>query len=61
MKRAQPKLWTAGLPLSQTAKLPLHAFLWAAGPSIATSLDLKNLVRHHEALLWGQWAPTILI
>jgi hypothetical protein len=45
----------------QTAKLPSDVFLWAAGASIATSLILKMLDRHHEALFVGQWAPTILI
>ena len=45
----------------QTAKLPSDAFLWAAGASIATSLILKMLDRHHEALFVGQWAPTILV
>jgi hypothetical protein len=45
----------------QTAKLPSDAFLWAAGASIAASLILKLLDRHHEALFVGQWAPTILI
>jgi hypothetical protein len=45
----------------QTAKLPSDAFLWAAGASIAASLMLKVLNRHHEALFVGQWAPTILI
>jgi hypothetical protein len=45
----------------QTSKLPSDAFLWAAGASIATSLVLKILDRHHEALFVGQWAPTILI
>ena len=45
----------------QTAKLPSDTFLWAAGASIAGSLILKMLDRHHEALFVGQWAPTILI
>jgi hypothetical protein len=45
----------------QTARLPSDAFLWAAGASIAASLILKILNRHHEALFVGQWAPTILI
>ena len=45
----------------QTAKLPSDAFLWAAGASIAASLILKMLEKHHEALFVGQWAPTILI
>jgi hypothetical protein len=45
----------------QTVKLPSDAFLWAAGASIAASLILKLLDRHHEALFVGQWAPTILI
>ena len=45
----------------QPAKLPSDAFLWVAGASIATSLILKLLDRHHEALFVGQWAPTILI
>jgi hypothetical protein len=45
----------------QTAKLPSDTFLWAAGASIAASLILKGLDRHHEALFVGQWAPTILI
>jgi hypothetical protein len=45
----------------QTTKIPSAAFLWAAGASIATSLILKMLDRHHEALFVGQWAPTILI
>src|SRR5580700_6669670 len=45
----------------QTAKLPSDAFLWAAGASIAVSLILKILDRHHETLFVGQWAPTILI
>jgi hypothetical protein len=46
---------------NQTAKLPSDAFLWAAGASIAASLILKVLDRHHEALFVGQWAPTILV
>jgi hypothetical protein len=45
----------------QTAKLPSDIFLWAAGASIAASLILKVVDRHHEALFVGQWAPTILI
>ena len=45
----------------QTAKLPSDAFLWAAGASIAASLILRILDRHHEALFVGQWVPTILI
>jgi hypothetical protein len=45
----------------QTTKLPSDVFLWAPGASIATSLILKILDRHHEALFVGQWAPTILI
>ena len=45
----------------QTAKLPSDAFLWVAGASIAASLILKILDRHHEALFVGQWVPTILI
>jgi hypothetical protein len=45
----------------QTSQLPSDTFLWAAGASIAGSLILKMLDRHHEALFVGQWAPTILI
>ena len=45
----------------QTGKIPSDVFLWAAGASIATSLILKLLDRHHEALFVGQWVPTILI
>jgi hypothetical protein len=45
----------------QTSKLPSDSFLWAAAASIATSLVLKMLDRHHQALFVGQWAPTILI
>jgi hypothetical protein len=45
----------------QTAKLPSDVFLWAAGSSIAASLILRVLDRHHAALFVGQWAPTILI
>ncbi len=45
----------------QTARLPSDSFLWAAGASIAASLILKMVDRHHEALFVGQWAPTILI
>jgi hypothetical protein len=45
----------------QTAKLPSDAFLWAAAASIAASLILKMLNKHHEALFVGQWVPTILI
>jgi hypothetical protein len=41
----------------QTAKLPSDAFLWAAGASIATSLILKMLDRHHEALFVGNGLP----
>jgi hypothetical protein len=41
----------------QTAKLPSDTFLWAAGASIATSLILKMLNKHHEALFVGRWAP----
>jgi hypothetical protein len=46
---------------NQTAKLPSDLFLWAAGGSIATSLTLKMMGRHHDALFVGQWAPTFLI
>jgi hypothetical protein len=45
----------------QTAKLPSDTFLWAAGGAIATSLTLKMMGRHHDALFVGQWAPTFLI
>ena len=45
----------------QTAKLPSDTFLWLAGGSIATSLTLKMMGRHHDALFVGQWAPTFLI
>jgi len=45
----------------QTAKLPSDTFLWLAGGSIATSLALKIMGRHHDALFVGQWAPTFLI
>jgi len=45
----------------QTAKLPSDTFLWLAGASIAASLTLKMLERHHDALFVGQWAPTFLI
>ena len=33
----------------------------AAGGSIAASLTLKLMGRHHDALFVGQWAPTFLI
>ena len=45
----------------QTAKLPSDTFLWMAGGSIATSLTLKMMGRDKDALLVGQWAPTVLI
>ena len=45
----------------QTAKLPSDLFLLAAGASMAASLVLRMLDKHHEALFVGQWAPTILI
>jgi len=45
----------------QTAKLPSDTFLWMAGGSIAASLTLKLMGRHHDALFVGQWAPTFLI
>jgi hypothetical protein len=45
----------------QTAKLPSDTFLWLAGASIAASITLKMLDRHHDALFVGQWAPTFLI
>ena len=45
----------------QTAKLPSDLFLWLAGGSIAASLTLKLMGRHHDALFVGQWAPTFLI
>jgi hypothetical protein len=45
----------------QTARLPSDLFLWAAGGSIATSLTLKMMGKHHDALFVGQWAPTFLI
>ena len=51
----------AGAIEEQTAKVPSDLFLWAAGASIAISLVLKMLDKHHEALFIGQWAPTILI
>jgi hypothetical protein len=40
---------------------PLTFFYGPPGASIATSLVVKILDRHHEALFVGQWAPTILI
>lgn len=45
----------------QTAKLPSDVFLWAAAGSIATSATMKMMGRHHDALFFGQWAPTFLI
>ena len=45
----------------QTAKLPSDLFLWAAVGSIATSATMKLMGRHHDALFFGQWAPTFLI
>jgi len=45
----------------QTAKLPSDTFLWLAGASIAASITLKMLDRHHDALFVGQWTPTFLI
>jgi len=45
----------------QTAKLPSDTFLWLAGGAIATSLTLKMMGRHHDALFVVQWAPTFLI
>ena len=45
----------------QTARLPSDLFLWAAGGSIATSLTLKMMGKHQDALFVGQWAPTFLI
>jgi hypothetical protein len=45
----------------QTAKLPSDTFLWVAGGCIATSLTLKLMGKHHDALFVGQWAPTFLI
>jgi hypothetical protein len=45
----------------QTAKLPSDTFLWMAGGSIAASMTLKLMGRHHDALFVGQWAPTFLI
>lgn len=45
----------------QTAKLPSDLFLWAAVGSIATSATMKALGREHDALFFGQWAPTFLI
>jgi len=45
----------------QTAKLPSDLFLWAAVGSIATSATMKMLGRNHDALFFGQWAPTFLI
>jgi hypothetical protein len=44
-----------------TSKLPSDTFLWLAGGSILTSLTLKLLGRHQDALFVGQWAPTFLI
>jgi len=38
----------------QTAKLPSDTFLWLAGGSIAGSLTLKMMGRHHDALFVGQ-------
>jgi hypothetical protein len=45
----------------QTAKIPSDVFLWAAGGSIVSSLVLKIMGRHDDALFVGQWAPTFLI
>jgi hypothetical protein len=45
----------------QTAKLPSDWFLWAAFGSIAGSLAFKLSGKDHEALFFGQWAPTFLI
>ena len=45
----------------QTAKLPSDVFLWAAVGSIATSATMKAMGRDHDALFFGQWAPTFLI
>ena len=46
---------------NQTAKLPSDLLLWASFCSIAGSLVLKLNGKNHEALFFGQWAPTFLI
>jgi hypothetical protein len=45
----------------QTAKLPSDTFLWLAGGSIAAALISKLMGRDHQALFFGQWAPTFLL
>jgi hypothetical protein len=44
-----------------TRQLPSDTFLWLAGGSILLSLGCKLAGKHHDALFFGQWAPTFLL
>jgi hypothetical protein len=44
-----------------TAQLPSDTFLWAAAGSIGLSLCCRLAGNRHDALFFGQWAPTFLI
>jgi hypothetical protein len=46
---------------AQIEKIPLNNFLIGAVASVGTSLSLRLLGRHHDALFVGQWAPTLLL
>ncbi|WP_462265472.1 hypothetical protein [Mucilaginibacter sp.] len=46
---------------NQTAKVPSAFFLYAALASIGTSLTLKVMKQHKNALFVGQWAAPFLL
>ena len=45
----------------QTAKLPSDTFLWLALGSIVTSMVMRLLGKHHNALFVGQWVAPFLL
>ena len=45
----------------QTAKIPSDTYLWAAVGSMALSLGCFLGGKKHEAIFFGQWAPSLLI
>lgn len=45
----------------QLRKIPEDSFIAGAAASVAFSLVLRALKRHHDAQFVGQWAPTLLL
>jgi len=59
--REESLLESFGTIREQLRQIPEDSFIVGAAASVALSLFLRSLRRHHDAHFVGQWAPTLLL